>query len=121
MKQFNIFVTGNQYIPLPLKDLLPFIFALCGKIKQAGNILIFIDEIQNSAKAVSLLRYFYEELPEIHVIAAGSLLENLVDIHVSFPIGRVEYLALRPCSFREFLRATGEKAMLPVLERPEVP
>lgn len=88
--------------------------------KQAGNILIFIDEIQNSAKAVSLLRYFYEELPEIHVIAAGSLLENLVDIHVSFPVGRVEYLALRPCSFREFLRATGEEAMLPVLERPEV-
>lgn len=66
------------------------------------------------------MRYFYEELPEIHVIAAGSLLENLVDIHVSFPVGRVEYLALRPCSFREFLRATGEEAMLPVLERPEV-
>lgn len=107
-------------LSLPLKDLLPFIFAHCGKIKQAGNILIFIDEIQNSAKAVSLLRYFYEELPEIHVIAAGSLLENLVDIHVSFPVGRVEYLALRPCSFREFLRATGEEAMLPVLERPEV-
>ena len=107
-------------LSLPLKDLPPFIFAHCGKIKQAGNILIFIDEIQNSAKAVSLLRYFYEELPEIHVIAAGSLLENLVDIHVSFPVGRVEYLALRPCSFREFLRATGEEAMLPVLERPEV-
>ena len=107
-------------LSLPLKDLLPFIFAHCGKIKQAGNILIFIDEIQNSAKAVSLLRYFYEELPEIHVIAAGSLLENLVDIHVSFFVGRVEYLALRPCSFREFLRATGEEAMLPVLERPEV-
>ena len=107
-------------LSLPLKDLLPFIFAHCGKITQAGNILIFIDEIQNSAKAVSLLRYFYEELPEIHVIAAGSLLENLVDIHVSFPVGRVEYLALRPCSFREFLRATGEEAMLPVLERPEV-
>ena len=107
-------------LSLPLKDLLPIIFAHCGKIKQAGNILIFIDEIQNSAKAVSLLRYFYEELPEIHVIAAGSLLENLVDIHVSFPVGRVEYLALRPCSFREFLRATGEEAMLPVLERPEV-
>lgn len=107
-------------LSLPLKDLLPFIFAHCRKIKQAGNILIFIDEIQNSAKAVSLLRYFYEELPEIHVIAAGSLLENLVDIHVSFPVGRVEYLALRPCSFREFLRATGEEAMLPVLERPEV-
>ncbi len=107
-------------LSLPLKDLLPFIFAHCGKIKKAGNILIFIDKIQNSAKAVSLLRYFYEELPEIHVIAAGSLLENLVDIHVSFPVGRVEYLALRPCSFREFLRATGEEAMLPVLERPEV-
>ena len=103
-----------------LKDLMPLFFAHCGKIRNEGTILLFIDEIQNSAKAVSLLRYFYEELPEIHVIAAGSLLENLVDIHVSFPVGRVEYLALRPCSFREFLRATGEEAMLPVLERPEV-
>lgn len=58
-----------------------------------------------SAKAVALLRYFYEELPDIYVIAAGSLLENSIDVRVSFPVGRVQYMALRPCSFREFLGA----------------
>ncbi len=106
-------------LSLPLKDLLPLIFAHCGKLRKEGHTLLFIDEIQNSTKAVSALRYFYEELPEIHVIAAGSLLENLVDIHTSFPVGRVQYLALRPCSFREFLRAIGEVTLLPVLEYPE--
>ena len=49
---------------------------------------------------MALLRYFYEELPDIYVIAAGSLLEKLIDVHVSFPVGRVQYMALRPCSFR---------------------
>lgn len=58
-----------------------------------------------SAKAVVLLRYFYEELPDIYVIAAGSLLENPIGVRVSFPVGRVRYMALRPCSFREFLGA----------------
>ena len=61
-----------------LKDLMPLFFAHCGKIRNEGTILLFIDEIQNSAKAVALLRYFYEELPDIYVIAAGSLLENLI-------------------------------------------
>lgn len=105
---------------IPLKDLIPLLFAHCGKIRQEGKTLIFIDEIQNSAKAIALLRYFYEELPDIYVIAAGSLLENLVDVHLSFPVGRVQYLALRPCSFREFLGAIGENALLTVLDRPEL-
>ena len=62
---------------VPLADLIPFFFAHCKKKKVEGTTLIFIDEIQNSAKAVARLRYFYEQLPEIFVIAAGSLLENL--------------------------------------------
>lgn len=107
-------------LPIPLKDLMPLLFAHCGVTRKDGHTLLFIDEIQNSAKAISLLRYFYEELPDIYVIAAGSLLENIVDIHSSFPVGRVQYLALRPCSFREFLRATGEEALLPILTQPEV-
>lgn len=100
-------------LALPLKDILPLIFAHCGLQRKNGRTLLFIDEIQNSAKAVTSLRYFYEELPEIYVIAAGSLLENLVDVHVSFPVGRVQYMALRPCSFQEFLGAIGEEALLP--------
>ena len=100
---------------VPLADLIPFFFAHCKKKRVEGTTLIFIDEIQNSAKAVARLRYFYEQLPEIFVIAAGSLLENLVDVKTSFPVGRVQYMALRPCSFREFLVAVGEGQLLPAL------
>jgi len=69
--------------------------------------LLFIDEIQNSPRAVSLLRYFFEKMPWLYVIAAGSLLESLIDKHISFPVGRVEYMVVHPCSFNEFLGAMG--------------
>lgn len=127
-KQFNNYLLLNLEkaeaaalfeLAIPLKDLLPLLFAHCGRIKHEGSTLLFIDEIQYSAKAVALLRYFYEELPDIYVIAAGSLLENLVDVHASFPVGRVQYMALRPCSFREFLGAIGEGALLSVLDNPQ--
>ena len=81
----------------------------CRKRKSDGQTLLFIDEIQNSVDAVRLLRYFREEAPGLYVVAAGSLLETLMDTHVSFPVGRVEYMALRPCSFVEFLNGIGEK------------
>lgn len=71
--------------------------------------LLFIDEIQFSTKAIALLRYFYEEANHIYIIAAGSLLESLLNIeHISFPVGRVEYFPIRPCSFLEFLDGIGE-------------
>lgn len=95
-------------LEVPLLDLIPLLFSAQGVMRQPGDTLIFIDEIQNSPKTVALLRYFYEQTPELHVIAAGSVLENLVDVHVSFPVGRVQYLALRPCSFYEFLGALGK-------------
>ena len=81
----------------------------CRKRKSDGQTLLFIDEIQNSVDAVRLLRYFREEAPWLYVVAAGSLLETLIDTHVSFPVGRVEYMALRPCSFVEFLNGIGEE------------
>jgi len=76
--------------------------------KPRGKVLFFIDEIQNSSSAIKALRYFYEDMPELYLIAAGSLLESLMQKQVSFPVGRVEYLALRPCTFSEFLGAMGE-------------
>ena len=72
-----------------------------------GQTLLFIDEIQNCPEAVEILRYFYEDLPEIHVVAAGSLLEiALHEKHISFPVGRVEHHFLYPLTFREFLTAS---------------
>ena len=79
------------------------------QVQKEGTVLLFIDEIQNSKRAVAILRYFYEEANHIHVIVAGSLLETVMDVRkISFPVGRVQFMALRPCSFLEFLNGTGE-------------
>lgn len=91
------------------KDLLNEIHIHLKKVKKSGDTLLFIDEIQNSPKAIAMLRYFYEEVPDLYVIAAGSLLESLIDVHVSFPVGRVEYMAMRPCSFLEYLNGTDNE------------
>ena len=102
---------------IPLDDLVNMLYASVGKVKKEGTTLVFIDEIQNSPKTIALLRCFYEQRPDLYVIAAGSLLENLVDVKVSFPVGRVQYLALRPCSFSEFLGAIGKNNLLAVLSQ----
>ena len=83
--------------------------------------LIFIDEIQNVPYAVSLLRYFYEKSKDIYVIAAGSLLESLIDKNISFPVGRVEYLFMYPLFFDEFLRAIGESETIKLLNTVPIP
>lgn len=74
-----------------------------------GETLIFIDEIQNSEIAMQQLRFFYEEMPNLHIIAAGSLLEVKIQKEgFSFPVGRVEYCYLFPATFDEFLLAMKE-------------
>ena len=74
------------------------------------RMLLFIDEIQEEPRAVGLLRYFYEKMPWLYVITAGSRLQSLLKSHVSFPVSRVEYLSLRPFSFMEYLAAAkGEE------------
>jgi len=77
-----------------------------------GKTLLFIDEIQESPKAIQLLRYFYEDIPELHVISAGSLLEFAMRKVHSFPVGRVEFLYLYPLNFQEYLEAIGEQELL---------
>ncbi len=71
--------------------------------------LIFLDEIQAAPNAIRALRYFYEERPDLAIIAAGSLLEfTLNETGFSMPVGRVCYLYLQPLSFEEFLKAAGK-------------
>jgi predicted AAA+ superfamily ATPase len=80
-----------------------------------GKTLLFIDEIQAAPRAISALRYFYEELPELHVVAAGSLLEFALK-EASFPVGRIQFLTLHPLCFAEYLEATGkQEAMAAIL------
>ncbi len=82
--------------------------------------LLFIDEIQESPKVVNQLRYFKEEVPELAVIAAGSMLESLLGKSVRFPVGRVEYKVLRPVSFEEYLLALGENLLLEAYRKTPV-
>ncbi|TLU81514.1 MAG: ATP-binding protein [Chlorobium sp.] len=74
-----------------------------------GKTLLFFDEIQACPRAITALRYFYEEMPELHVVAAGSLLEFALE-ESSFPVGRVQFLNLYPLCFAEYLEAIGNGA-----------
>lgn len=82
------------------------------KKELVNETLLFIDEIQEMPEAVNILRYFKEDLPELAVISAGSMLETLLGKNVTFPVGRVEYKVLRPVSFEEYLKALGEEQLL---------
>jgi len=74
----------------------------------AGQTLVFFDEIQECPRAILFLRYLFEEMPELHVIGAGSLLEFVLHAEdFKMPVGRVDYLWMKPLSFGEFLDATG--------------
>jgi hypothetical protein len=105
----------------PFNDLLMSLFFHANKERFAGPTLIFIDEIQNSPKAVALLRYFKEEAGDLFVIAAGSLLETIMNRKISYPVGRVEFMMMYPVTFCEFLEATGENQSLDILKQEVVP
>ena len=77
-----------------------------------GETLLLIDEVQESPKAIQMLRYFYEDYPDLDVIAAGSLLEFAMKEVKNFPVGRVEYLYLHPLDFREYIEAIGHQLVL---------
>ncbi len=86
-------------------------------INEYKNTLLFIDEIQESPKVIGLLRYFYEEIPELHVISAGSLLEHSFKDIQSFPVGRVNYIYLFPLNFQEYLKAARHELLLQRLKK----
>lgn len=79
---------------------------------EAGETLLFIDEIQSCPEAINKLRYFYEQYPELHLIAAGSLLEFVLADIPSFGVGRIRSLFMYPFSFEEFLHANGEDLLV---------
>ena len=77
-----------------------------------GQTLLFFDEIQNCIPAISSLRFFYEQMPELHVIAAGSLLEFAIQELPSYGVGRVRSAYMYPFSFDEFLMALNETELI---------
>jgi len=83
-----------------------------------GKTLLFFDEIQTCPRAIMALRYFYEKMPELHVVAAGSLLEFALG-EISVPVGRLQFLHLHPMTFYEYLLAMNKEAMAEtLLEHP---
>jgi len=86
------------------------------KIKAENTLLIF-DEVQEVPRALSSLKYFYENAPQYHIICAGSLLGIALHGGTSFPVGKVDFLKLYPLSFKEFLMATGNERFAELLDK----
>lgn len=87
-----------------------------------GSSLLFLDEIQDAPEVLSKLRWFYEEVPDLPVIAAGSLLEFILSDHsFSMPVGRISYLYVEPLSFEEFLMALDKNILLSYIKTIEFP
>ncbi len=76
---------------------------------------MIFDEIQEVPEAITALKYFQEDAPEYHIIAAGSLLGVAIHSHTSYPVGKVIFMDLHPLSFPEFLVAIGESALVDML------
>lgn len=92
-----------------VKDIADALFLSYGiSPSKTDQTLLFLDEIQESPNAIQFLRYFYEEIPRLHVVAAGSLLEFAMQKVKNFPVGRVEYLYLHPLNFIEYLKAISQ-------------
>ncbi len=87
-----------------------------GKNLRTPRALLFLDEIQACPAAITALRYFYEKAPELHVIAAGSLVEFVLE-SASFPVGRVDSLDMFPLTFGEFIAAAGKGCLRDYIEQ----
>lgn len=106
-----LFCQENQVLqnlfdaPFDKERLLNGFQLLCGFKIEPEKTLIIIDEIQDIPKAITALKFFYEQAPEYHIICAGSLLGVSLHEGISFPVGKVNFLNLYPLSFSEFLMA----------------
>lgn len=88
------------------------------KIDPENSLLIF-DEVQEVPRALTSLKYFYENAPQYHIVCAGSLLGIALHHGTSFPVGKVDFLKLYPLSFKEFLMATGKGPFAELLDKQD--
>jgi len=122
-ERFESFVEINfekqaSYIPLfqvkdiDVKKIVSQIAAMAGKRIVPGKTLLFLDEVQASPESIISLWFFKEDLPELHVVAAGSLLEFALEDLPSFGVGRIHSMFMFPMTFDEFLIASGEQLLM---------
>ena len=113
LKQF--FITNN------VRQIVQNLETYFGKKIILSDTLLFLDEIQTCPEAIVTLRYFYEKIPDLHVIAAGSLLDHaLNDLQYSMPVGRVEFAYMYPLCFYEFLDAVDETLLIKFLKNYKI-
>lgn len=91
----------------------------CGKKIEPGQTLLIFDEVQEVPRALSSLKYFYENAPQYHIVCAGSQLGIALHGGTSFPVGKVDFLSLYPLSFKEFLSATVGERYTELLEKQD--
>ena len=113
-RDLHVHFSGN----LEPKTLLSYLELATSRITP-GKTLLFFDEIQACPHAITALRYFYEQMPELHVVAAGSLLEFAFG-EISIPVGRVQYLHMHPMTFYEYLLAMGKDQMAEYVITPPI-
>ena len=97
---------------IDVKRIVPQMAAIAGKPIEPGSTLLFLDEIQACPEAIMSLRFFKEDMPELHVIAAGSLLEFALEELPTFGVGRIHSMFMFPMTFDEFLLANGENLLI---------
>ena len=97
---------------LDVKRIVPQISAIYGTSIKPGRTLLFLDEIQECPRAIMALRFFKEDMPELHVIAAGSLLEFALKELPTFGVGRIHSMFMYPMTFDEFLEANGQQLLI---------
>ena len=97
---------------LDVLRIVPQMSAMCGKPITAGKTLLFFDEIQACPEAIMALRFFKEDMPLLHVVAAGSLLEFALAELPTFGVGRIHSIFMHPMTFDEFLEANGETLLM---------
>jgi predicted AAA+ superfamily ATPase len=107
----------NCFSTLVPKEIISTISVLNMSDVIPGKTLLFLDEIQECPRAITALRYFHEQMPGLHVIGAGSLLDFVLsEEDTRMPVGRVQYLYMKPLSFLEFLDAVGENRSRQIIE-----
>lgn len=107
----NLFTDGFE-----IKRVITALQAESGFTINPENTLLIFDEIQSVPEAITSLKYFYEDGPQYHIIAAGSLLGMAIHSNVSFPVGKVAFMDLHPLTYPEFLDALNENPLIEILQ-----
>ena len=98
------------------RRILQNLMLISGEKIEAENTLVIFDEIQDAPEVINSLKYFYENIPEIHIACAGSLLGIALAKPSSFPVGKVDFLSINPMTFSEFLIANGDQNLKAYLD-----